>query len=53
MVKLTRQQKPHRYSKLDKCLKIRGNKRFLQEMLNNLILKILIILQKLKFFHFV
>ena len=39
MVKLTLQQKIQRYSKLYKCLEVCGNKLFLQEMSNNLILK--------------
>ena len=50
MVKLTFQQKLQHYLKLDKCLEVRGNKLFLQEMSNNLILKALIVSQKSKFF---
>ena len=50
MVKLTLQQKLQRYSKLYKCLEVCGNKLFLQEMSNNLILKTLIVSQKSKFF---
>ena len=49
MVKLTLQQKLQRYSKLYKCLEVCGNKPFLQEMSNNLILKTLIVSQKSKF----
>ena len=52
MVKLTLQQKLQRYSKLYKCLKVCGNKLFLQEMSNNLILKTLIVSQKSKSFSF-
>ena len=40
MVKLTLQQKLQRYLKLYKCLEVCGNKHFLQEMSNNLILKL-------------
>ena len=36
MVKLTLQLKLQRYSKLDKCLKVLGNKLFVQEIANNL-----------------
>ena len=50
MVKLTLEHKLQRYSKLDKCLKVRGNKLFLQDMLKNLILQTLIVSQKSKVF---
>ena len=39
MVKLTLQLKLQRYSKLDKCLEVRGSKLIVQEISNNLILK--------------
>ena len=45
MVKFTRKQKPQRYSNLEKCLEVGGNKVFVQEMSDNLILKTLIISQ--------
>ena len=51
MVKLTCQQKPQRYSKLEKCLCKSVEITLLQEMSNNLILKILFVSQN--FFHFV
>ena len=50
MVKLTLQQKLQRYSKLYKYFEVCGNKHFLQEMSNNLILKTLIVSQKSNFF---
>ena len=50
MVKLTIQQKLQHYSKLYKCQEVCGDKLFLQEMSNNLILKTLIVSQKSKFF---
>ena len=49
MVKLTLQQRLQRYSKLYKCLEVCGNKLFLQEISNNLILQTLIVSQKSKF----
>ena len=52
MAKLTLQQKFQRYSKLYKCLEVCGNKLYLQEMSNNLILKTLIVSQKSKSFSF-
>ena len=50
MVKFTLQQKLQRYLKLYKCLEVCGNKGFVQELSNNLILQTLIVSQKSKFF---